>query len=87
MHNAMKAYPVLAEADRKHAEQVADNVAKFLKHFGSKWSTRKLRRLGLYIYYIDAGTWTYQDHARPSSKEARDWEVNLLNFMVRQCFE
>lgn len=87
MRNATKAYPMLAEADRIHADLVAKRIATFLKHFGSKWSLKKLHRLALFVYYIDDGTWMYRDHARPPKKEAFDWELNALNFIFMQCFE
>ena len=87
MRNATKAYPMLAEADRKHADLVAKRIATFLKHFGSGWSLKKLHRLALFVYYIDDGTWMYRDHARPPKKEAFDWELNALNFIFMQCFE
>jgi AcrR family transcriptional regulator len=87
MRNATKAYPMLAEADRKHAEFIAKRIATFLKHYGSEWPLKKLQRLALFVYYIDDGTWTYRDHARPPKKEAFDWELNALNFVFMQCFE
>jgi AcrR family transcriptional regulator len=86
MHNAMKIYPMLAEADRHHAEQIATEMANFMKHFGSKWSMKKLQRLALYVYYINYGTWMYRDHVSPSYQEVNDWEISALNFMIEKCF-
>jgi len=87
MRNATKTYPMLAEADRKHADLIAKHIATFLKHFGSRWPVKKLQRLALFVYYIDDGTWMYRDHARPPKKEAFDWELNAVNFIFMQCFE
>lgn len=87
MHGAMKAYPVLVEADRAHAEKIADELARFCRHYGSRWSAKKLRRLGLYVYYIDGGTWTFRNHAKPPVKEVLDWEIKLFKTIISQCFE
>ncbi|MCY4363044.1 MAG: TetR/AcrR family transcriptional regulator [Gammaproteobacteria bacterium] len=87
MHNAVKIYPALAEADRRHAELIAREMAGFMKHFGSRWSMEKLQRLALHAYYINYGTWMYRDHARPDYEEVLDWEISALNFMISKCFE
>ncbi len=87
MHNATKIYPMLAEADRKHADLIAKRIATFLKHYGSKWPIKKLQRLALFVYYTDYGTWMYRDHARPPKKESFNWELSVLNFIFLQCFE
>jgi AcrR family transcriptional regulator len=86
MHNAMKTYPMLAEADRHHAEQLAKEIANFMQHFGSKWPVKKLQRLALHIYYIDYGSWMYRDHVHPAYQEVNEWEISALNFMVAKCF-
>ena len=87
MHNAVKIYPALAEADRRHAELIAREMAGFMKHFGSRWSMEKLQRLALHAYYINYGTWMYRDHARPDYEEVLDWEISALNFMISKCFD
>jgi len=87
MHNATKTYPMLAEADRKHADLIAKRIATFLKHYGSPWPLKKLQRLALFVYYTDYGTWMYRDHTRPPKKEVFDWELNALNFIFMQCFD
>ena len=87
MHNAVKIYPALAEADRRHAEMIAREMAVFMKHFGSKWSMAQLQRLALHVYYINYGTWMYRDHARPDYEEVLDWEISALNFMIAKCFD
>ncbi len=86
MHGTGKLYPALIEADRAHAEVIAGYLAKFLRHHGSNWPPARLERMGLYIYYIDAGTWRYRDHARPGGGEARQWEVGLLMSLIEQCW-
>jgi len=87
MHNATKIYPMLAEADRKHADLIAKRIAMLLKHYGSTWPIKKLQRLALFMYYTDYGTWMYRDHARPPKNEVFSWELNALNRIVRECFE
>ena len=87
MHNAVKIYPALAEADRQHAEEIAGEMAGFMKHFGSKWPLQKLQRLALHVYYINYGTWMYRDHVRPDYEEVLDWEVSALNYMISKCFD
>ncbi len=87
MHNAVKIYPDLAEADRRHAELIAREMAGFMRHYGSRWPMDKLQRLALHVYYINYGTWMYRDHARPDYEEILDWEVNALNFMIAKCFD
>jgi len=87
MHGAMKIYPALCEADKAHAEIVAQFMMKFLRRYGSTWPEDKLKRIGLYAYYLDDGVWRYREHAKPNSLEAREWEVNLLMSIIEQCFE
>ena len=87
MHNATKVYPMLTEADRKHAELIANRIATFLKHYGSTWPVKKLRRLALFAYYTDYGIWMYRDHARPPKNEVFDWELSALNYVMLACFE
>lgn len=87
MHNAVKIYPALAEADRRHAELVAREMAGFMKHFGSGWSMEDLQRLALHAYYINYGTWMYRDHARPDYEEVLEREISVLNFMISKCFD
>ena len=87
MHNAVKLYPALAEADRRHAELIAREMAGFMKHFGSTWSMEQLQRLALHAYYINYGTWMYRDHARPDYGEVLDWEISALNFIISKCFD
>lgn len=87
MLNAVRSRPDLAAAERKHAEQTSERVAKLLKHFGSPWSISKLRRLVLYMYYLDHGGWMYRDHADPPAEETLEWEVSALNYMFMKCFD
>lgn len=87
MLSEFRSRPDLAEAERQHAERTSERMAKMLQHFGSKWPIAKLRRLVLYMYYLDHGGWLYRDHVDPPSQETLDWEVSALNFMITQCFE
>ena len=87
MHHAMQNDPLLEEMDRQHSELIARELAKFMKHFGSKWTMKKLQRLALHIYYVDFGTWMYREHVKPPAKETFEREVDILNFMVAKCFE
>lgn len=87
MLHVSKKYSMLEEIERQHAERTAERIAGFLKHFGSTWSMKKLKRLVLFLYYMDHGTWMYRDHVNPSTKEVLDWEVGVINHMMMQCFE
>ena len=87
MHNAAKIYPALAEADRRHAELIAREMAGFMKHFGSRWPMEKLQRLALHAYYLNYGTWMYRDHVRPDYGEVLDWEIGALNCMISRCLD
>lgn len=87
VRSIMKAFPILAEADRAHAEQIAEGLAGFFRYYGSKWPMTKLKRLGLYIYYIDGGTWAYRNHARPCEKEILEWEITVFKTIADKCFE
>lgn len=87
MLHAMQNNPALLEADRHHSELIAREMANFMKHFGSKWPTKKLQRLALHVYYVNYGTWVYREHVKPPRQEVLDWEVSILNFMVAKCFD
>lgn len=87
MHQAMKMYPTLAAADRRHAESLAQELAGFMRRFGSPWPLEKLRRLALFVYYINYGSWDYRAHAGPPPREVLSWELGAYNFMLGQCFD
>lgn len=87
MHKAIKTYPILGQMERKHAENVAEKMASFMKHYGSSWPMEKLRRLALYIYYVNYGTWVYREHIRPSAEESIEWEFDAMNHMLEKCFQ
>lgn len=87
MLNVSKTYPMLIEAEKRHAELTAKRIARFLRHFGSNWSIKKLKRLVLFIYYMDHGAWMYRNHARPPAREVLDWEVKAVNTVMMQCFD
>jgi AcrR family transcriptional regulator len=84
---AMTNYPLLAEADRHHSELIANEMAGFMKHFGSKWPLAKLQRLALHVYYVNYGTWIYREHVSPPPREVLEWEINMLTSMIAQCFK
>ena len=86
LQDAMKKYPNLAEADRLHAEQAAEKTAKLLKHYGSDWPLEKLERLGLYVYYLDAGSSMYRKHQNSAREESHEWQIGIFKFMISQCF-
>lgn len=79
-------YPSLAELEQEQAEFTAIQFVKFFKYYGSKWPDDKLKRLGLFIYYADWGTWMYRDYAKPDSEEARDWGRDIFRTMTDRCF-
>ena len=87
MLHISKTYPMLIEEERRHAERTAKRIAGFLKHFGSKWSAKKLERLVLFVYYLDHGAWMYRDHMKPAKQEVLDWEVSAINPVMMQCFD
>ena len=87
MMNAVRSYPALQAAERKHAEETSRRVAALLQHFGSKWPISKLQRLVLYVYYIDHGGWLYREHVKPPQKETLEWEVSAVNYLLMKCFE
>lgn len=85
--NCTRIYPALAEAEKDYANYCAGKLAQFMKHYGSTWPMAKLKRLGLHVFYVNFGTYIYREHAQPPRKEALEWEVNVLSFMLNQCFE
>ena len=87
MLKVSKMYPAIEDEERRHAESVARRIAGFLKHFGSRWPTKKLERLVLYIFYMDHGAWMYRAHVKPSNKEVLEWEVRNITHAMAQCFE
>ena len=87
MLHVTKKYPVLIEQERKHSEIVAMRIATFLKHFGSSWSIKKLKRLVLYVYYIDHASWMYRDHQDPADREVTEWELLAINSVMMRCFD
>ena len=82
-----KVYSALAELEYQQAEFFAKRLAEFCVYYGSNWSEDKLERLGLFVYYIDWGTWMYRDHSKAAAKEAHDWEILAFQSMIKQCFD
>lgn len=86
MHKVMKSHPALEKIEKTHAENVAQIISQFLAYYGSSWPIEKLHRLGLYIYYLNFGTWIYREHIRPEAEESVDWEANVMKHMIDRCF-
>lgn len=86
MHKVMKSHPALEKIEKQHAENVAEIISQFLAYYGSTWPKEKLHRLGLYIYYLNFGTWIYREHIRPEDEESIDWESNVMRHMIDRCF-
>lgn len=82
-----KVYSALAAVEHEQADYVAKQLAGFFAYYGSKWPQDKLERLGLFVYYVDWGTWMYRDHSKAATDEAHDWEVLAFKSMIEQCFE
>ena len=87
LEKAIHLYPELAEVDRQHRGKTADILAALLRRLGSRWSMPKLRRLVQFVYYVNAGIWTYRAKVRPPKKERIEWEVDLLSAVVERCFD
>ncbi len=85
--NCTRVYPALAAAEKDYADYCAGKLAHFMQHYGSKWPLAKLKRLGLHVFYVNFGTYIYREHAQPPRKEVTEWEVNVLSYMLSQCFE
>jgi len=87
MFDATKIYPPLVDEGNRHAEYVAEKIAGFLAHYGSRWPRAKLKRLALYAYYLDEGAWAYRDFVKPPKREIFEWELRSLNSVFEQCFD
>lgn len=87
MHQAVKIYPGLQQIEQDHSERVAEKMAAFLKYYGSNWPTNKLKRLALYIYYVNYGTWVYREHVSPPIRESTQWELGAIGYLIELCFE
>ena len=86
MQQATKVYPALVEAETLHSEYLADKIAGFLRHFGSTWPMPKLKRLALYMFYLDYGTWYYRQRYLPEDAEIFEWELETLNTFLARAF-
>ncbi len=86
MHQAVKTYPSLQQIEQNHSERVAERMARFFAHYGSRWDHDKLKRLALYIYYINHGTWVFREHVMTSHEEATEWELGVIGHLLEQCF-
>ena len=81
-----RVYSELAALEHRQAEFFAGKLAVFCAYYGSGWPEAKLERLGLFVYYVDWGTWMYRDHAEASAEEAHEWEVLAFRSMIGHCF-
>ncbi|MGI9286701.1 MAG: TetR/AcrR family transcriptional regulator [Pseudomonadales bacterium] len=85
--NATNLFPELREIDKTHGDMVAGRIAALLKQLGSNWPTDKLRRLSLFTYHINAGSWLYRELPEASAHEALQWEQKASLAVLRMCFE
>ncbi len=79
MQQAAKVFPALVEAEAQHTDFLADKITGFLVYFGSDWPEGKLKRLALYVFYLDYGTWFYRERHLPDDAEVFEWELGTLN--------
>ena len=82
-----KAYSALATVEQAQAEYFAREMAKFLKYYGSTWQEDRLEQLGLFVYYLDCGTWMYRGHVQESTDDAQEWELCVFNTMIERSFD
>lgn len=87
LEKAMGIYPELAEIDRQHREKIAEIMVELLRKLGSRWSRAKLRRLALFSYALNAGTWDYRAEVKPRAKELIDWNMTVTHAILGKCFE
>ena len=46
----------------------------------------KLKRLALYMFYLDYGTWYYRQRYLPEDAEIFEWELETLNTFLARAF-
>ena len=77
-------FPELMAIEQAHREKMAHRLAHTLRQLGSSWSTRRLKRLGLFLYEISTATWRYRSqHA--DGDELLDWETAAMLATVGRC--
>ncbi|MGI9289080.1 MAG: hypothetical protein ACR2P1_27150, partial [Pseudomonadales bacterium] len=85
--NATRLIPELHEADSAHGQMISESIAALLKKLGSSWSMKKLRRVSLYLYCVNFGSWQYREITDGGNGESRKWEKVALLAILLQCFE
>lgn len=87
LEKTVAAFPSLISLNNKHAELVSDQLAFFLRYFGSKWPIEELRKLSLFAVYENFGTRQYRHHVGIDRKNTLEWEITVYNAIFELCFE
>lgn len=83
---ACEAFPELKAVQFQSAQRLADVLARVLRRLGSRWSTAKLRRLVLYVHYLNEGGLRYRRETRPPPTELSEWADLLALETFLLCF-
>lgn len=87
LNKAIILIPALREADQRHREQTAGMMADLLKAMGSPWTKARLRRFSKFLYFMNAGIWSYRAELRGHSKERQQWEFSVFYATLALCFD
>lgn len=83
---ASLAIPEVQEVFVEHANLVNLQIAKYIKHYGSTWSIKRLHRLALFSYFIHSGAKAYREEFGLGDKEALEWGKDIFLFLIERCF-
>ena len=86
LNRAFALYPDLREVDRRHGEETAERLAQMMRKLGSRWQTRRLKRLARFIYALHNGIWAYRSEMQPPARELFEWEFKAAEAVMAECF-
>jgi len=85
LQNGLVLFPELREIEHAHRENMAARLARNLRALGSRWSTPRLHRLGLFIYELNTAAWRHRVENTVVADELLDWETAAILAVVRTC--
>jgi AcrR family transcriptional regulator len=79
-------YVEFADLDRRNADRIADLVVTILRHYGSKWPERTLRKLALYGVYLSDSAWHYFWSMEVYDPLVDQWRIEALRLILGLAF-
>ncbi len=85
----MEFYPSLRPLEEEHALTMSLRLARYLKHYGCRWTEDKVRDLGFYLYRTSIELYRISIDGRTMKQQEQFflWSKEILMNLIADCFD